>query len=294
MSVRDNSYGIADLQDKMLDILKYFDTLCVKNNLRYWAGAGTCLGAIRHQGFIPWDDDLDVYMPRTDYEKLWTNWSGYSNDPNYSLCRTTEKVNYRHRVMQIVDKRTTFINERCKNDDIEHGVYIDIIPMDVAPTNHFKRLSQIINTVVFSVYNIQVEPEFHGNGMMEIGTRLMLKMVKSPKARFRKWSKAEKGMVAKETSKTSQYVDLLTYFKMIFKPLPKEWFETTRVPFEDTTVNVPVECDKYLKAFYGDYMQLPPEEKRAVQHHTEFIDLDNSYTKYRGIYYCVNEGEKHA
>lgn len=286
MSIKDNSYGIAELQDKMLDILKYFAEICEKNDLTYWAGAGTCLGAIRHKGFIPWDDDLDVYMPRDDYEKLWANWNRFSTDSKYKLCRTNAEKNYRHRVMQVVDLSTTFINERCKDDDIEHGVYIDIIPMDVVASNPFSRFSQILNTIIYSVYNIQVEPEFHGNGLMEIGTRFLLKAVKNPNKRYRIWTRAQKHMVRKNKEK-SQYVDLLTYFKMIFMPMPKAWFETIKVPFEDTEINVPVEFDKYLTTFYGDYMELPPVEKRAVQHHTVYIDLNNPYTIYKGKYYCV-------
>ena len=286
MTVKDNSYGIANLQDKMLDILKYFAEICEKNSLTYWAGAGTCLGAIRHKGFIPWDDDLDIYMPRDDYEKLWKNWSRFSQNNKYKLCRTNEKKNYRHRVMQVVDVTTTFINERCKNDDIEHGVYIDIIPMDVVAPNPFGRLSQIFNTIIYSVYNIQVEPEFHGNSIMEIGTRFLLKAVKNSNRRYKIWKKAQTYMI-RENMENSQYVDLLTYFKMIFKPMPKSWFDTVKVPFEDTEINVPVGYDKYLTVFYGNYMELPPIEKRSVQHHTVFIDLNTPYTAYKGKYYCV-------
>ena len=287
MSVKDNTYGIAPLQNKMLEIFKYFDEICIKNNLRYWAGAGTCLGAIRHQGFIPWDDDLDVYMPRDDYEKLWMNWSRLSSNSQYCLCRTTKDVNYHHRVMQIVDTNTTFINERAKDEEVRHGVYIDIIPMDVEASGPIHRLFQIVNTVIYSVYNIQALPEFHGTGLMNKGTRLMLYLVKKPNTRYKIWNKAEKHMIVQETYKTKNYVDLLTYFKMIFKPLPKEWFNTMRVPFEDTFINVPIEYAKYLTVYYGNYMELPPENKRVIQHKTVIIDLDTPYTEYKGIYYNV-------
>ena len=70
MSVKDNSFGIAPLQQKMLEILKEFIFLCDKHNLRYWLADGSLVGVIRHKGFIPWDDDLDVFMPRPDYENM--------------------------------------------------------------------------------------------------------------------------------------------------------------------------------------------------------------------------------
>lgn len=288
MGVCDNSYGIGDLQDKMLEIFKYFDALCEKNNLSYWAAHGTCLGAIRHKGFIPWDDDFDVYMPRHDYEKLWSMWSDISKDSKYKLCRSTREKNYRHRVMQVVDTTTTFINRRCVNDDIEHGVYIDVLPMDGAASFKLPQLVQAYNTVIYSVYNIQTEPEFHGNMMLEVGTRFLLKAVKNPDRRYKLWTKAQKKMTKYDTVTAEKYFDFLNYFKLLFKPMPSEWFMPIRVPFEDTTICVPSGYDKYLTLVYGDYMKLPPEEKRTTQHNTVKIDLNTPYTEYKGIYYCKN------
>lgn len=286
MSVKDNSCGIAPLQDKMLNILKYFQKICERCNLTYWAGTGTCLGAIRHGGFIPWDDDMDIYMPRQDYELLWKKWKKVSDDPNFKLCRTSKKKNYRHRAMQIVDLRTTFINERCANDDIEHGIYIDIIPMDACAPTVISRGSQIFNAIIYSVYNIQIPPDFQGGKLMRFGTRLLLDLVKDPNRRYLMWKRAEKSLSRFDTRTAKQYTDLYIYFWMIFKPMPAEWFETKEVPFEDTKIRIPVGYDSYLKILYGDYMQLPPEEDRVVKHHTVKIDIDHPYTDYKGIYYC--------
>lgn len=291
MSVKDNSCGIAELQDKMLDILKYFQGICEKNNLKYWAGTGTCLGAVRHHGFIPWDDDMDIYMPRPDYERLWKIWKSVSDNPQYKLCRTSRNKNYRHRAMQIVDLHTTFINERCVNDDIEHGVYIDIIPMDACPKNPFARISQIVNAVFYSVYNIQITPDFQGGKAMRMGTRFLLNLVKKPDKRYRIWKRAEQRLSRFNMDKADTYTDLYIYFWMIFKPMPAKWFRTKTVPFEDTTINIPVGYDGYMKILYGDYMQLPPEQDRTVKHHTVKIDLEHPYTEYRGIYYLKQEAE---
>ena len=289
MAVRDNTYGIADLQDKMLDILKYLDSICEKHHLIYWAAFGTCLGAIRHKGFIPWDDDLDVYMPRHDYEKLWTIWNDINEDPKYKLCRTGRDKNYHHRVMQVVDTSTTFINRRCANDDIEHGVYIDIMAMDGAAPNKAGQLIQAYHAIIYSVYNIQVEPEFHGNKMMEVGTRFLLSAVKNPEWRYKLWKNAEKKLTKYDSRTAVQCLDFNNYFKLLFKPMQSEWFKTVRVPFEDTTIRVPVDHDKYLTLVYGDYMQLPSEDKRTTLHNTVKIDLNTPYTEYKGKYYCVEK-----
>lgn len=289
MAVHDNTYGIADLQDKMLDILKHFDSLCEKYNLTYWAAFGTCLGAIRHKGFIPWDDDLDIYMPRHDYEKLWIIWNDINEDSKYKLCRTGHDKNYHHRVMQVVDMSTTFINRRCVNDDIEHGVYIDIMPMDGAAPGKFGQLRQAYYAIIYSVYNIQDEPEFHGNEMMKVGTRFLLNVVKNPERRYKLWARAEKKLTKYDSKTAEQCMDFNNYFKLLFKPMQADWFKPVRVPFEDTTICVPTDYDKYLTLVYGPYMQLPAEEKRVTLHNVVKIDLNTPYTEYRGKYYCVDK-----
>ena len=291
MSVKDNSCGIADLQDKMLDILKYLIAVCDQHHLRYWLAGGSCLGALRHEGFIPWDDDLDVYMPRGDYEKLWDLMGKGKTDGKFKLCRTTENINYHHRVMQIVDLETTFIHSRNKDEDLEHGVYIDIIPIDACPNSAFASLAQFFHAVIFSVYNIQCKAEYNGGKLtklMNLVTSMLLRLVRSPKARTRLWQRAEKKMTRYDWNKAKNIKCITSQFHELVTAFPKEWFEGTRlVPFEDTQVSVPVCAEKYCEAMYGNYMQLPPKDKQVVRHHTEYIDLDHSYTQYKGKYYCM-------
>lgn len=295
MSVKDNSFGIADLQDKMLDILKYLISVCEKNDLHYWLADGTCLGALRHQGFIPWDDDLDVFMLRKDYEKLWKLIGNRVSGGHYILCRTTKEQNYHHRVMQIVDIDTTFIHSRSKDEDIAHGVYIDIIPMDACPNNPFQRFAQVINAIIFSVYNIQQTPEYNGGKMTPIisfGTKLLLGLRKNPDSRYRAWKKAEQRMTKYDWDKCTHIKCITSMFKELFNPVPKEWYGERRTEFEDIQAVIPSNAESYCETVYGDYTTPPPVEKRTVRHHTEFIDLDNSYKKYKGTYYCVSSGEE--
>jgi len=288
MSIKDNTYGIAPLQQKMLDILKYLISVCEENNLTYWLGGGSCLGALRHEGFIPWDDDLDVYMPRDDYEKLW-NLKKDIVDGHYKLVRTTKNKNYRHRVMQIVDVDTTFINKRCINDDIEHGVYIDILPIDARAKSKIGRVLQAFNAMLFSVYNIQITPEFYGGGLQNTVIKLMLLLVKNPDRRFAIWTKAEKRMSKYAWDESDDLIVLTSILKELWWSRPKEWFGKRYVQFEDIIACIPSGAEQYCTQFYGDYMQLPPVEKRHPIHNTVFIDLDNPYVKYKGIHYCVDK-----
>ena len=289
MSVRDNSCGIADLQDKMLDILKYTINICDQNNLTYWVVAGTLLGAVRHGGFIPWDDDLDIHMPRQDYERLW-KLKGKDRTGRYVLCRTTKNRNYHHRVMQMVDTETTFIHTRCADEDIEHGVYIDIIPIDVCPENKIAQIAQMFHASLFSIYNIQCKPEYNGNKAMAVITDIMLRILPNKKLRYKVWKSEEKRMLKYSFDKkyaSSKYLKVITAtMKELKHPFPKEWFGNRKIAFEDIEVNIPSNAEAYLTAMYGDYMQLPPEEKRVVRHNTIYIDLNTPYKKYKGIYYC--------
>lgn len=292
MSVKDNSCGIADLQDKMLDIFKYFVAICKKNDLHYWLAGGSCLGALRHGGFIPWDDDFDVYMPRKDYEKLWNLMGGIKLDDQYMLCRTSEKQNYHHRVIQLVDLNTTFIHSRSKNEDIEHGVYIDIIPIDACPNSRIQRFSQFFNAVIFSICNIQQKPEYNGGkltGLMSFGTSVLLGIIRSQEARYRAWSKAERKMINYDWDKCTYIKCITSQFHELMTAFPQKWFGEREVAFEDTTAIIPSNAEDYCRAMYGDYMSLPPKDKQVVRHHTEYINLNEPYSKYKGVYYCVED-----
>ena len=289
MSLKDNTYGIADLQEKMLEILKYFIGICAENHLQYWLAYGTCLGALREQGFIPWDDDLDVYMPRPDYERLWTLLKDSQNE-KYKLCRTTKEKNYHHRVMQLTDLSTTFIHRRCAEEDLEHGVYIDIIPLDARADNIFSAYRQVLDAVLFSVYNIQCEPEYGAGKIVAFATRLLLSLVKNKDTRYRIWSKAEKRMTKYDWNKAERVLVTTASLKGLMTPYPKAWFGNRSAGFEDIMANIPQHAEEYCAQLYGDYRKLPPVEKRRVRHNTVKIDLENCYTKYKGVYYCKKQG----
>ncbi len=286
--VKDDSFGIADLQTKMLDVLKELIRVCDENGLTYFACGGTCIGALRHDGFIPWDDDLDVFMPRPDYEKLWELRDCFQKE-SFKLCRTTKEKNYHHRVQQLVDLNTTFINQRSVNEDIEHGVYIDILPIDACAPTKAKRFSQRIQAMLFSVYNIQCLPEFHGGRLFKTAVSIALKLVPSKNARFRIWSRCERKMTKYDWDKATQAIELAASVKVLRNPYPKEWFDgVIKHKFEDIELNLPVGVDNYLTQVFGDYMSLPPDSERHPRHNTVKIDLENGYEMYKGKYYLIN------
>ena len=287
--IKDNSFGIAGLQEKMLNLLCELIRVCEENHLTYWACGGTCIGALRHSGFIPWDDDLDVFMPREDYEKLWRTRKQFDSK-KFILCRTRKNKNYHHRVQQLVDINTTFINKRSVDEDIEHGVYIDIIPIDACAPKGLSRVSQIINSLIFSVYNVQCLPEFHGGRIFRFFVGAALKLVPRADFRYKIWRRSEQKMTRWKWASSDKVVELAASMKVLLNPYPKEWFSGIRKhKFEDIEINLPIGVDEYLTQVFGDYMSLPPEKERYPRHNTVLIDLNNSYKKYKGIYYCVEK-----
>lgn len=276
------------LQEKSLEIFKYFQKICRENNLRYWVGGGTLIGALRHGGFIPWDDDIDVFMPRPDYEKLYALWNTVGDLDHYALCRTTKEQNIHQTDMQLVDLHTTFINRHSQNEDICHGVSVDIMPFEGCPEGKLARAMQIYHSVLYSIFNVQRLPD-HQGGALRFATKLVLNAVKSPERRYRIWSKHERKMAGYDFDSAKTVKETITSFRALFYPHPRSGFETMEVPFEDITVAIPVGYDAYLRRIFGDYMQLPSEEGRVAKHDVVYANLNEPFEKFKGIHYCVKK-----
>lgn len=206
------------LQSKELEILKYFKNICEENNLKFFLAGGTCIGALREGGFVPWDDDVDVFMMRKDYEKLYRNWTEYSKNSNYELCRADLKHNYRHAAMTLNDSRTTFINFRTEDEDVNQGIGIDIIPIDFIPEEKIPAFLQKINAILFSIFINQRLPDNQGTLLRKL-TTIPLTIVKNQKARFKIWKGAEKKMTKYSYSEKTYAVELVTGLRAIFRPL---------------------------------------------------------------------------
>lgn len=277
------------LQLKELEILKYLRQVCEANDLLFWLAGGSAIGALRHHGFVPWDDDVDVFMPRADYERLYAQWDQLSPNKQYSLCRSDDTHNYRHAAMTLNDNNTTFINFRTADQDVNQGIGIDILPMDLMAETKFQRAKQRFCAILFSIYINQRLPDNQGK-VLRAMTGMPLAIVRSEKARIRLWQWAEKHMTKPSYGKSQTAVELVTGLKAMLRPLNRSWFKQTKlVPFEDTQMPVAQGVDAYLRLIFGDYMQMPPADQQKAKHHTAMIDTQTPYTQYRGKYYLVKE-----
>lgn len=267
------NYDINKLHGRILNILLEFDKVCKEHNLRYCICGGTMIGAVRHCGFIPWDDDLDVSMPRDSYEQLIKHCKEWlpeylefvcaENDPNYPLP-----------FGKIQDTRTTLI-ERSHLYYLG-GCYIDIFPFDAYPKSSLKRHWQCIQYHYLKqcLYLVHRDPYKHGHGLNSWLPRIVRKLytMENLQRRIRK-------VLTRYDYATAPYAASYTdgYKKILPKYIIDEY---TTYNFEGHPIQGIKHFDPYLKCMYGDYMTVPPVENRW-QHNFHYLDLDHSYREYK-------------
>lgn len=279
-------------QNKLLEILLYFDAFCRKHHLRYYICGGTCIGAVRHKGFIPWDCDIDVFMPRKDFETITEIWDKYADTSRYAFDRTNQTNNMRAQLGAVKDVNTTYIRSHNTHYDMNHGIPIDVVVLDRLSDNQFQRKMQIINGMAFSLFNSQRIPNQHGNAA-KVLAKVILGIFKSKKIRFRIWRHCEKAMSKYENKNTRYVGELVTGYHNGNLLYPAEWFdEPKELEFEGHLVYGPSMPNEYLEMRYPNFMQLPPEEERIPKFTPAFIDLNKSYLAYKGIAYDDKEENK--
>lgn len=271
------------LKKKLLSLFKEFTLFCKTNNLTYYAAYGTAIGAVRHHGIIPWDDDIDVWMPRDDYEKLLKLKSTLLNT-NYEITNIENKGYYLY--FAKFCNRNTSIIEREGEPII--GLYIDIFPLDnydESRGGHLTKLSDIYRILWllyghgyrnYHRYEIQkhlYHKEFTRLLIVLLDT--LLKIIRIPlKFIITKINNRLKSVPY--TGKVWMY----SIIKSECRIYPSSWFgKGIKVPFEDFEVILPTEYDKVQHTIYGDYMTPPIEANRKSHHFRYFIDLNQRLSR---------------
>lgn len=286
--------GLRKLQLKSLEMFKYMKKFCEENNLTVYFCGGCCIGTIRNHGFIPWDDDIDVFMPRESYNKLREIWNKKADTNRYECVIPSEQNFTRNLFITINDNNTTFIKTHQTDLDINLGIPIDILPIDGCPSSRVKRKIQKFWALIYSLYCAQMIPKNHGKIVEIIGT-IMLAIVPFNKLRWKIARLAEKKMTKYKIEDCEYVTELCSGPRYMQNEYKKEWFENAIYKeFEGEMMPILVGYDNYLKMAFGDYMKLPPKEKQIPEHNVVYCDLENSYKKYKGIYYCKkkNGGKK--
>lgn len=280
-------HDLKEVQAKCLQITLVFKEFCDRHGLLFYFCGGGCIGAIRHKGFIPWDDDIDVFMPRDDYEKMCRLWKKEMDGGKYRLSRTSSTEFLRSQLTAITDEDTTFIKERQMDLDMAHGIRLEILPLDGCPSSGFKRKLQLLWGLAYQIYINQEAPTSKGKFLYGVG-KVMLALAPGWKNRYRMARLCERQM-SKYPIRDCEYItELCVRYNYMVNEYPKEIFASAvEKEFEGYRMPVPVGYDTYLTMAFGDYMQLPPEEKRVPSHDGVCVDVHNSYRKYKGKYYPV-------
>lgn len=258
-----------------LELFKCFIKICEELNLNYYVLGGTLLGAVRHNGFIPWDDDIDVGMPRADYN-IFMEKAQLFLPEYYFLQNYITDVEYTLGYAKIRDSRTAYIESLYSNQKINHGVFIDVFPLDYYPDSKFERFIFDKKLVVYDkrvrdTLNIEHSVSLRAEIFSKIALILLPDLHKV-------CAKRDKLMSSVKSSGTLANIYGAWRKK---EYVPSEWFgDGTKLEFEGISVTGPKYYDKWLTQVYGDYMTLPPVEKRTTHHNVDIVDLDNSYKIY--------------
>ncbi len=291
MAYKISDVEIMNLQRKSLEMLLFFKDFCEKHNLKFFFCGGCLIGAVREKGFIPWDDDVDVFMPRDDYEKLIKIFNEKSGSDKYFLQVSTKENLTKNLFATICDSDTTYIKSYQADLDINHGIVLDILPIDGAPSGKIKRLFQMVNALFYSLYLIGEAPLNNGK-IIEIIGKILLCFVPSKKLRWKIAMGCKKRMTKYSLDKSEYATELCSGpYYMRKRYFAKDFSDTVLLEFEGYQMPAMVGYHNYLTEAFGDYMELPPEENRVVHHKIEFVDTDNSYKIYKGKYYLVNGGK---
>lgn len=251
---------VRQLQLAIMDDVHEF---CIKNNIRYSLGGGTLLGSIRHKGYIPWDDDIDLMMPRPDYERFLKEYKG--KEPYFEIDYYTNDPQYISAFAKVIDNRTYTVGPNIIDDK---NVFIDIFPVDGMPEkNELKPYVEQIQTILENLRKngkyYLFEKSLPKKVMFFIKYLIKSLTIPSRKKNFRMLEE----LIAKYPFGASPHAGVA-----VSQYSYKEWMELSVFEkfqpseFEGRQYMILSAYDTYLRGLYNDYMQLPPEDQRVPMH----------------------------
>ncbi len=267
--------NLQEIQSKEFEILCEFDRICRKHHLRYGLCGGTLLGAVRHEGFIPWDDDIDVEMPRPDYKKLME--IAEAEFPSYYRLETPyNNLDTIHAYGKICDLRTELI-EFPEGKRIRTHLYIDVFPIDGMPDDRIKQEKHRKKTRrrMLALYGFRVA-KYKRNEKMGIFMKCFWRLASAANKMMpaKRLIKRVDKMAEKYEFGTTRYNAVIVAGYGAIEIMPKIVFGfDNEVTFCGRKFFATDKPDYYLTSIYGDYMQLPPEERR-IHHEMEAYEAE--------------------
>lgn len=267
-----DEYSFLELQNKILEIMVYVDSLCQQHDIKYCLMGGSALGAKRHGGFIPWDDDLDIFMTPDNYEKFRDIFNQCGDKETFYLQEwglTDGMV----AISKIRMNGTAYIEEIFKNWDMHHGIYVDIFILHVCPNNRILQLYQCFWAKYVIMYGLSLRGYSRRKGFLGFALKCMKLL---PKKFLIKHALKE---VYRYCNKQSDYycnfLGKAVFKKGIYK---REWFDNPQyAPFETVQLKVPSKLHDFLLKRFGDYMKVPSTDRIKWEQHAQSWDTNNSW-----------------
>ncbi len=276
---------MTDLQKKEFEMLCLFVDICEKLQLEYYLVCGSALGAIKYKGFIPWDDDIDVALPRRDYEiflenaqellPAWCFVQNYRTDPEFHLIGT-----------KLRDSRTTFVERYCEKLNINHGVFIDVFPLDayLEGKKQQRKLRQTQKRfesqrrVRLNYRRFTSRELFHIRNNMYYLCYKIFGMFRNTPRYMRCYEKLISSGDYEKSNMICNYANSISKDEYA----PREQYGSgARAVFEGLEVRVPERYDDYLTQKYGRWREKLPEKEQKGHHYVTIIDLEHSYIQYK-------------
>jgi lipopolysaccharide cholinephosphotransferase len=267
---------IKEVQTKILDVMKYIDEVCRTNDIEYFIMGGTALGAIRHGGFIPWDDDLDIFITPSNYNKFKIVFEQKAS--KQFVLQEWKIVDGFLEYAKVRMNGTTFIENSFKNNkDMHHGIYVDIMILHKCPTNLISQKLMYYTSKYVTLVGLSQRNWVPKNNLQKLSL-LLLKSLPQ---------KILSTNCYKYIYKFDDFDDNYSYCYFITKAnfkqgvFAKEMFsEAENIKFEDTVLLGPKNIKKYLEYRYGDYLQLPSIEEQKAAIHAEVYDTESGFENY--------------
>ncbi len=268
----DSQYGILPLQDKILEIAVYIDSICKNYNINYCLMGGSALGAKRHNGFIPWDDDLDIFMTPDNYEKFRECFCANGDKEKYYL-QEWGAVDGMVTISKLRMNCTTYIESMLKNWNIHQGIYVDIFILHTCPNSKFSQLKQFFWAKYLVMKGLSIRNYDRRGGLISLVLSMMRFFPNRMLVRY-----SLKQVYKYRNNQTKYYCNFLG--KAIFKNAiyKRKWFEkTVYAQFEKVELKIPQELHSFLTYRFGDYMKIPSCQQIKREQHAEFWSVSRDY-----------------
>lgn len=275
----DAQQSVRDVQGKILEIMKYIDAVCRKNGIVYYIMGGTALGAVRHGGFIPWDDDLDIFMTPVEYTKFKAAFEK-DNDPQFIIQEWRTTPDYLE-YAKVRMNGTTFIEAAFKDrKGLHQGIYVDIMMLHKVPNGKLIQKLVYYESKFVTLYALSQRNWKPKNKKQSIALKVLniipcKLMTKQFYKRIYRYDDRERDYMY------CYWITPAKFSSGLFAP--SFFVNPVDIPFEDTVLLGSEHIKEYLKYRYGDYMKLPPESARRAAVHAEIFNTSRDYREYLGV-----------